>query len=134
MKTSALIIAFLFFWPFGGGKTFRMVASRDVPAAHGSVIVKKDTKNHNVDLTVKVRDLAKPATLTPPEDVYIVWVEPRDAPPQKEGAIEVSGNSLQGQLTATTTARQFKLVITAEKSLSANQPSSRQVLWADVSP
>ncbi|HLW81599.1 MAG TPA: hypothetical protein VKS20_06130 [Candidatus Acidoferrales bacterium] len=133
MKSLLVMISLFAFWPFGGGKNFRMTPSPEVPGAHGTVNVKRDKTNGNTQLDIKVKNLASPATLTPPENVYIVWVEPRTGDAEKEGVIRVGGNE-QGELSATTTARQFKVSITAEKSESVNTPSGMQVLYAQVNP
>lgn len=133
-KTIIVLVSLLASWPWSGGKKFVMVASPNVPGAHGEVTVNRDKTNDNDRLDVKVTNLANPASLTPPENVYIVWVESRTGPPEKEGAIQVGGKALQGELKATTTAREFKLSITAEKSESVNEPSGMEVLYARVSP
>lgn len=51
-----------------------MTANRDTPGAQGTVVI-KSTKNNHAQVDVKVKSLARPSALTPPEDVYIVPYE-----------------------------------------------------------
>lgn len=134
MRSLLVVLSVLTIWPFGsGGKTYRMMAASFVPAAHGTVQVNRDKNNGNTKLDIKVANLANPASLTPPENVYIVWVLPRNGEALKEGAIAVDKN-LNGELKATTTSRDFDVSITAEQSESVDSPSAMQVLHAHVSP
>ena len=103
------------------------------PLKLGTVEVKKDKKNGNIQLDIKVDHLAKPASLTPPEDVYIVWIRPSDKDAQKEGAIGLDKN-LKGELRVVTTFKNFDVFITAEQSENVNELSTLQLLRAHVSP
>jgi hypothetical protein len=133
MKSLLVIASVLAVWPFGSGKTYHMTASSAVPGAEGTVGVKNDKDNGNFRLDIKVEHLARPNSLTPPENLYIVWVQPKDGSAEKEGVLRVNGG-LKGKLEATTTSTDFDVSITAEQSDSANQPSRMQVLHAHVSP
>src|ERR1700674_4514898 len=97
MNSFLVFVSLLAIWPMSGAKKSPMTADPSIPAATGTVEVKKDKKNGNIQLDIKVDHLAKPASLTPPEDVYIVWIRPSDKDAQKEGAIGLDKN-LKGEL------------------------------------
>lgn len=125
------LVALTLFWPFGGGKKIHMTASSQVPAAHG-VIQVKTTGDGNKQLDIKTRSLAKPAALTPPEQVYVVWIQPSGQAPTNAGALKVDKN-LNGDLTAVTPYKDFRVFITAEKYAQLQQPAGQTVLSAHVS-
>ena len=128
----AMVALVVFVWPFGSSvKKYDMQASNGVPAANGTVTVKRNKNNKNTDLDVKVRNLAAPSSLTPSEGVYVVWVRPNGDTPQKEGAIGL-GNNLSGELKAVTTAKDFEVFITAEPGETVTTPSGPEVLKAHV--
>ncbi|MGH9448274.1 MAG: hypothetical protein ACRD3O_21520, partial [Terriglobia bacterium] len=120
MKVSAFLAmaALLAFWPFSGSssKTYHLMPGQMVPAASGTVKVTKDKTNGNLDLDIKVQNLALPGSLNPPENDYVVWLEPHGRDPVKQGAIGIDGSKLQGELKTQTTASNFNILITAEKN------------------
>jgi len=109
-----------------------MTSSADVPAAVGIVKVQNDKDNGNVKLDIKVDHLARPASLTPSADAYIVWIRPSGGEALKQGAIGVDKN-LSGELKVETVSKDFDLFITAEQSNSVTFPSGVQVLRTHVS-
>lgn len=131
MNFTFAVAAFLLIWPFSSGKNYPMTASPAVPAAKGSVKAQKDKANGDIKLDVKVDHLARPSSLTPSADAYIVWVRSNGGEPLKEGAIGVDKN-LKGELVVETTAKDFDVFITAERSKSATEPSGEEVLRAHV--
>ena len=130
-KTIILLAAVLSIWPMGG-KKFQMTADRSVPAATGTVTVKWNAKNQNTSVEVKVDHLADPQSLTPPEHIYVVWVQPRDQQAQKEGALGV-GQDRKGDVKGVTTAKDFDVFVTAEKSETVTAPSGKRLLQTHVS-
>jgi hypothetical protein len=118
-------------WPFSSGTEIQMTPSAGVPAAEGSVNVQKSKDNGNTKLDIKVRHLAKPASLTPSEGNYVVWVRPNGEPATSQGEIRVD-NDLNGELKAVTASKDFDLLITAEQSGTANSPTGVEVLHAHV--
>lgn len=129
---SLLIVIVLFIWPWSSGKTYHMTAASTVPAASGTVHAQRSKNNGNTKLDIKVYNLAKPATLTPSENVYIVWVRPNGGAAVKEGAIGVNKN-LNGELKVVTTSKDFDIFITAEQSEGVTVPSDVEVLHTHVS-
>jgi len=128
----AVILLLALLWPFSSGKTIQMTANNSVPAASGTIHVQQNKKNGNTNLDIKVNNLAAPSSLTPSEEVYIVWVRPNGQAAIKKGAIGV-GSNLQGELKAATVSRNFEVLITAEQSAHVTAPSDVEVLKAHVS-
>lgn len=109
-----------------------MTSGLGVPAAKGMVKVQKDKDNGNMKLEIKVDHLARPSSLTPSANAYLVWIRPNGADALKQGAIGVDKN-LSGELTVETVAKDFDLLITAEQSDSVTVPSNIEVLRTHVS-
>lgn len=125
------VLALAFFWPFGGGKKVPMNSAKEVPAAHG-VVHYKSTDNGNTQVNVEAKALARPSSLTPPENTYVVWFQPSGKDPIDQGALKVDGN-LSGSLKTVTPYKSFKVFITAEKYPQPEQPQGPTVLSADIS-
>ncbi len=126
----AVILAFL--WPLGGGgRTIHLMAGSTTPGAHGTAQVKK-SNNRNTDLDIKVHALADPSSLTPAENVYVVWIQPPGQSPQNLGQIAVNHKE-EGELHTETANQAFKVFITAEQNAKAQMPEGTKVLSADVS-
>lgn len=133
MKAVLAVGLLLIVWPFSsGGKTYHMTADKSVPAANGTVRAKVGKDNGNTQLEIKVKNLARPTSLTPSANVYVVWARPRNGDAEKEGVIRVD-NNLSGELKATTTLKDFEIFITAEQSESVSAPSGTEILRANVS-
>lgn len=131
MTQLVVLAAMLAIWPLGSGKDYRMTAEPQVPAANGTVKVTRDKDNGNTAFDIKVHHLALPASLTPPEDVYIVWVQPRDTAPVKQGALGVD-KDLKGEFKSVTVSKEFDLFITAEQNENVSTPSGPRVLRVHV--
>src|SRR5689334_1558213 len=63
--------------------------SNVVPAAQGTVKVKKDD-NNNYSIQMNVKNLATPGRLQPPKSVYVVWVESAGRSAQNLGQMKTS--------------------------------------------
>jgi hypothetical protein len=102
-----------------------------VPAAEGSVKIKKN-KNKNYILTVKTTNLAEPKRLSPPREVYVVWMESERTAPQNIGMIKSStgflSSTLKGEMTASSTVRPTAVFVTAEDDGNIQYPGSQVVL------
>ena len=125
-----LLLSMIFFWPFGGGTKVPMNSGKVDPAAQGTVIF-HTTGNNNVNVDTKVKFLANPSSLTPPESIYVVWFQPTGEAPVNEGASKVDKN-LNGELKTVTPYKRFTVFVTAEKSAQVKMPSGPQVLTANV--
>lgn len=124
-----LLFALAFIWPFSGSNATKIQMTANTsqtPAAQGTVTVSTG-KNDNTELDVKVKDLAPPANLEHPAEVYVVWIQPENQSPKNEGQILVKPDR-SGQLKTETPFKHFKLFITAEKSPTVTSPNGPQVL------
>jgi hypothetical protein len=131
MNILSVLILFLSLWPFSGGKTYHMTPDSSVPAASGIVSVHRGGANRNTELDIKVSNLARPANLASPENVYIVWIRPNGQAPASQGALRVNKN-LDGELKTATTSKDCEVFITAEQSATATAPTGAQVLHTHI--
>lgn len=116
-------------WAVGPAKV-EMMASSDVPAAQGQVVV-KSAPNGNLQLDIKAAHLAEPTALTPAENVYVVWLEQPDENPLKLGEMRVDKN-LSGEVRTITSFKHFRILITAEQNAEEPAPQAQPLLSADV--
>ena len=112
-------------------KKFPLIAASIVPAATGSVDLGKD-RNGNTELKLNVDHLAKPASLTPPQNNYVVWVQEKDAAAENVGELKVNGK-LKGAFQTVTPRRKFDVFVTAESDVTIKAPSGPEVLRGTVS-
>lgn len=131
MKSISVLALFLFVWPFSSAKTYHMVANSSVPAASGIISAKKGSPNRNTELDIKVTNLAPPSKLTPPANVYVLWIRPIGGDATNAGAIRVNKN-LDGELKTVTTAKSCDIFITAEQSATVTSPEGPKVLQTHV--
>lgn len=100
------------------------------PAAEGKVITGND-RNGNTSVEIQVKHMAAPQSLTPPRSTYLVWVQPRGQAAELLGALRVNSD-LEGSLKASTTYKDFDVLITAEDQVHADQPSNAVILKGTV--
>lgn len=110
---------------------YTFATSSVVPAAEGSVKVKKDNNNnYNIDLSVK--RLADPKRLTPPKTLYIVWLEAEQNGTKNIGQLKSSSGMFSSELTSSLkTVSSFKptaIFITAEDNADIQSPQGPEVL------
>jgi len=102
-----------------------------VPAAEGSVQVKKD-KNNNYNIDLNVMRLADPKRLSPSGDLYIVWMETEQSGKINIGQLKTSSSLLSKNLTSSLkTVSTFKptgFFITAEGEANIQYPVGQTVL------
>jgi hypothetical protein len=126
------MVALLGVWPFTGSKEYHMTSGIGVPAATGTVKAERSKDNGNIKLDIKVDHLARPSSLTPSANDYLVWIRPNGGEAFKQGAIGV-GKNLSGELKLETVSKDFDVFITAEQSNSVTSPSNVEVLRAHIS-
>jgi hypothetical protein len=117
---------------FGGGgdSTQTMTASTKVPAGEGTVEA-SDGDNGNTKLAVRVKHLAHASMIASDATVYVVWIQPRNAPIQSLGALTLD-DDLEGSLDAITPHRRFTVTVTPEPSAVGPQPTHEPVFTAAV--
>ncbi len=100
-------------------------SSRVVPGAEGRVKIKKD-KNKNYAINISVKNLAEPDKLTPPMELYVVWMETERNGVRNLGQINIGTTILssvkKGSLTATTPFKPVRFFITAEETGDVTHP------------
>ncbi|WP_460994750.1 hypothetical protein [Spirosoma harenae] len=103
------------------------VTSSIVPAASGTVSVKKD-KNKNYITNVNVMNLAEPKNLSSPKNTYLVWMESTGNSFKKIGQLMPAGRALKGNLSATSIDKPNQVFITAENNPDVQYPDGEIVL------
>jgi len=100
------------------------LTSQVVPAARGSVKVKKDN-NHNYVIQVHLQNLAEVKRLDPPKETYVVWMTDRETT-KNIGQIKSSSNFLSKNLKASfetvSSTKPLKIFITAEEDGNTQVP------------
>lgn len=124
-------LCFALIWPFGGGwNSVAMMAGTLTPGANGTVRFKIGN-NGNMELDVKTQNLAQPSSLTPPENTYVLWIQPPGQDAQNRGEMKVGSNE-QAELKTEAPQKRFRIFITAEQNGQTQMPQGPTVLSADV--
>ena len=126
-----LIIAFTCFSMASCAKKIVFQTSSVVPAATGKVKIKKDdNKNYSID--IKLENLAAANRLSPPQNVYVVWVATKESGVKNIGQIAPSSSFLSGKvkasLRAVTPFKPTRIFITAEDNKDILYPGSHEIL------
>lgn len=112
------------------GEKIKMTASSADPSAVGEVQTGHD-QNGNMEVVVRAEYLAPPDRLTPPEHVYVVWLQPPHAQAQNLGEMKVGQHEV-GEFRTTTNEKAFDVFITAEDHADVSVPTGPEVLRASV--
>lgn len=119
-------------WSNMGAKEWPMNNVANVPAASGEVYTRKwEGRERSVE--VKVKHLAPANQVVTGATVYVVWFQAieQNAPAQNMGVLSLNSD-LEGKLTASTSFVDFNVMVTAESSASATQPSSNEIMRTQV--
>ena len=112
-------------------KKMSFQTSSVVPAAKGSVKVKKDN-NSNYQIKVFITDLAKPDRLQPAKNMYVVWMQTDGNGIKNIGQIKTSTSLLNKKLKASfeavTSFKPVKIFVTAEDEAAVQYPGSQVIL------
>ncbi len=133
MKRAASLAALLFLLAglaFAGEVSFKNT-SKNQAAAMGKIKLDTD-RNGNTTMHIEVEHLAAPSTVASDKTTYVVWVQPKDQPPENAGELRINQDSLQGDMMTATPYKHFDVFITAEDSSRAQSPSGDKVLTATV--
>ncbi len=130
LASGLLVIAMIMLVTSCARKT-NFQTSSVVPAARGSVKVKKDD-NNNYDIKIKLNGLAEAKRLEPAKQVYVVWMEADDHTTKNLGRINSNSSLLSKKLKASfdtvTPFKPIKIFITAEDQADVTYPDTRVVL------
>ena len=114
-----------------GSTKYNFSTSPVVPAAEGSVKVKKDN-NSNYSIALDVKRLAEPKRLTPAKEMYIVWMETEENGRKNIGQLKTSSGLFSSTLTSSLkTVSTFKptgFFISAEDDANIQYPGGQTVL------
>ncbi len=114
---SIVITFFLVFSLASCSKKISFQTSSVVPAAQGSVKVKKD-KNNNYSIDLKIIRLADPKRLEPSKSTYVVWIETADNGSKNIGSLNTSSSlfskTLKSSLKTVSPFKPVSVFITAE--------------------
>jgi hypothetical protein len=126
----SLMIIFLF------GSCARKIAfqtSSVVPAAEGTVKVKKDN-NNNYTIDIEVSNLAEPGRLLPAMKTYVVWMDSDQDKFKNIGQINSSTSFLSNKLKASfetvSSNKPTKIFITAEDDGNVQYPGTQVLTTA----
>ncbi|MEO6071159.1 MAG: hypothetical protein ABIN57_08600 [Chitinophagaceae bacterium] len=132
---SFLMASFFLFAFSSCAKKIVFPTSTVVPAAQGSVKIKKD-KNKNYTLDVTISNLAEPKRLDPPKETYVVWMETEGNGTRNIGQINSSSgflsSKLKASLHAVTPFKPIRIFITAEDNANVQYPGMMVVLRTDT--
>jgi hypothetical protein len=110
------------------------LSSAVVPAAKGAVTIQEDG-NKNYVIKIKTTNLADSQRLTPPKNVYVVWMLTNNSSTKNIGQIISSSGTLSSNLKATfktvSSFKPSKIFITAENEANIQYPYSEVVLTTD---
>lgn len=102
-----------------------------VPAAEGSVKIKKDN-NSNYKIELKMIRLAEPERLSPPKSKYVVWMVTEHDGTKNIGQLKTSSalfsKTLKSSLNTVTPFRPRNFFITAEDDADIQYPGSQVVM------
>jgi hypothetical protein len=129
--SSVITLAVVFATLAYAAKKFPLTAASIVPAAKGAVEIGKD-RNGNTELMLKVEHLANPASLSPSQANYIVWLQEKGSGPENQGELKVNGN-LRGNFRTVTPRKNFAVFVTGENDGTVRSPSGPEVLRTTVS-
>ena len=108
------------------------LSASSVPAAQGNVETKTD-RNGNTQVDIKVKHLAMPDRLEPGAKGYVVWLMSEgQSAYQNIGALKVN-QDLEGTYSTKVPYKAFKLIVTPERSMTAQEPTGDAVLEKIIS-
>lgn len=110
----------------------RLTADSSVPGAVGKAHLSKD-KNGNLRVKLDVYHLARPSSLTPAKQTYVVWFEPKGKSAENQGQLQVN-KKLEGKFETTTSYADFDIFVTAEDNPRVETPSEPKVLKGTMQP
>ncbi len=112
-------------------KKISFQTSTVVPAAKGTVKVKKDD-NNNYRISVAISNLAEPNRLQPSKNAYVVWMDTDNNRIKNIGQIKSSTGFLSKRLKASfetvSSFKPVKIFITAEDDAAIQYPGMQVVL------
>lgn len=110
------------------------LTSTVVPAAKGTVKIKKD-HNNNYHIRILISNLAQPDRLQPPRKTYVAWIVTSQGITKNIGQINSStslfSKKLKASLETVSSFKPTKIFITAEDDPNVQFPGTQVVLSTD---
>ena len=126
MKTINHVILFVFLLLLGSCTSIsKFSISPITPAAEGTVKITHD-KNKNFLIDVNVKYLADATRLTPPSNVYVVWMA-NDRGISINLGMLVSNSKNNASLRAVTSSKPFQIFVTAENVGDTDSPGNQEI-------
>jgi hypothetical protein len=129
-----IFIATILFFSTSCVNSIPFLTSSVVPAATGTVKVKKDG-NQNYAIKVQVNNLAEVERLQSSKQMYIVWMETERGISENLGQLNTSSGFMSKKLSASLeTVSSFKPVrffVTTEFSQNVRYPGTEEILTTD---
>lgn len=123
MKTIVIISAILFV--SACSSTAKFPVSELVPAANITAKKKQD-KNKNFIIELTAYNLAEPSRLSPPKNVYSVWIVAENGTTKNVGQL-INENAKKAVLESTTPFNVKEIFITAEETGDLSYPQGKEV-------
>jgi hypothetical protein len=114
-----------------GSSKYEMTGSGKAPDADGRISVEK-VEGGNSMVTLDLEHLAPPQRMENQATTYVVWFQKPGQPPSLVGHLSYDPGNRTGTMRATTTDRQFNVVVTAEPTEVVSTPSNIIVFQKQV--
>jgi len=113
----------------------KFLASSVVPAAQGTIKVKKDN-NKNYAIDIEIAGLAEVKKLQTNKDAYVAWMETSQGRTENLGQLTSSSGFLSKQMKASlktvSSYKPTKIFITAEERTNIQYPSREVILTTEL--
>lgn len=114
-----------------GPSKYQVVGSTRAPDADGRITVQK-VEGGNAMVTLDLDHLAPPSRMEDGATTYVVWFQKEGQTPSRMGQLAYDTGKRTGTMRATTTDRQFDVLVTAERSSAVPAPSTTVIFQKQV--
>ena len=114
-----------------GPSNYQVTGSGRAPDADGRITVAK-VEGGNSMVTLDLDHLAPPNRMGGGATTYVVWFNKQGQPPSRVGQLAYNSGNRTGTMRATSTDRQFEVVVTAERSGAVTTPSTAVIFEKQV--
>jgi hypothetical protein len=114
-----------------GPSKYQVVGSTLAPGADGRITVQQ-VEGGNAMVTLDLDHLAPPSRMEGGATTYVVWFQKEGQAPSRVGQLAYDIGKRTGSMRATTTDRQFAVLVTAESSGAVPAPSAAVIFQKQV--
>lgn len=125
------LVALLF---IGCSQKVNFPVSNVLPSADATAKIKKD-KNKNYQIDLEVKNLTSPDRLSPPREMYVVWIETDKGTinlGQLKSSKSMFSSARNASMRTTTPHKPSRFIITAEDKANNKEPGSQVILESSV--